>query len=1053
MTVFQDKVISDTNAIRVILNEITQSKNVEGHLILEQSKWSKNFQLNNENSRFFRINELSLQEQFVLRQDLENVISCMADQDYAWIYYLSGTQTEIEIYIGIVSAQEKDVFDQAKLLESQLLGNISGIVLDELSSNSLQEKILQPLQQAQYFGLLTGIPSLTVDQQAQSKGQNISQGLDRLGRSLTGESWQMLIVAQAMPTTTIYEKIDQLLQLSSQFSPYIKQSVQTGTNEGKSITTGTSTSKSHGLTEQKGESNSLTESKGDNDSTATQTGKSASKTDGNSNNSSSGKGTSDSRTTGDSSSTTTTTGSNTGSSDTKGTSVSKSISNNDTNGQSHSETKSEGQSASQSTEYVDKKIERIEKYISEKQIPRLELGCSKGLFQTAVYLSAKHKVIYERLVRAVTTIFQGNQSVFSPLQVQKLDLEQQSIDQLFKIHWQENTQSAQALLVNSIPLHEKKFALATYLNASELSILAGLPSREVCGIRLRKNVDFAVNPKSIAELNQGFELGKIIQNGHELEKSKVFLDKALLNQHIFISGVTGAGKTTTCQQILIQSGLPFLVIEPAKTEYRGLYELDSKIQFYTLGNEKISPFRLNPFEILPNQALSGHIDTLKATFAAVFPMEASMPYLIEEAIVRSYESKGWDIHSSQNFLYEHPWDEKGQAFPIMSEMLVQLKEVIASKGFGADLQQKYEGSLISRLDNLTVGSKGRMLNTRVSIDVNALLDQKIVIELDELKDEQDKALMMGLLIGRVAEAMKQRHQQDSTFKHITLIEEAHRLLERPQGNDDGAKKLGVNLFANLLAEVRKYGEGLIIADQIPNKLAPEVLKNTNTKIIHRLFAADDRNAIGETVGLNEEQIKFLPMLKAGEAIVYSAGWHEAVRTQVGLLSDTNAKPIDEHIIKQHSQKRMFDQRDELYPRLSQILQGIEAEAFSQFIEDGTFILNLWLKWYHAECSSHFKNVICQRLIKEMQKLDQMWQQHIEVDSCLAQLFLDIAPIAYLEMKISDEYSAEEYLIFLFSLYRKNKLNEKLMTDEIFGLNSSRLVVSTLQKIFVNLTSI
>ncbi|MFW2154062.1 hypothetical protein, partial [Acinetobacter gyllenbergii] len=93
--------------------------------------------------------------------------------------------------------------------------------------------------------------------------------------------------------------------------------------------------------------------------------------------------------------------------------------------------------------------------------------------------------------------------------------------------------------------------------------------------------------------------------------------------------------------------------------------------------------------------------------------------------------------------------------------------------------------------------------------------------------------------------------------------------------------------------------GLIIADQIPNKLAPEVLKNTNTKIIHRLFAADDRHAIGETVGLNEEQINFLPMLKAGEAIVYSAGWHEAVRTQVGQLHNTNAKPLDEEIIALH----------------------------------------------------------------------------------------------------------------------------------------------------------
>ncbi|MFK7643200.1 hypothetical protein ACI43T_12050, partial [Neisseria oralis] len=92
----------------------------------------------------------------------------------------------------------------------------------------------------------------------------------------------------------------------------------------------------------------------------------------------------------------------------------------------------------------------------------------------------------------------------------------------------------------------------------------------------------------------------------------------------------------------------------------------------------------------------------------------------------------------------------------------------------------------------------------------------------------------------------------------TLVEEAHRLLSKPEPGADGSKKLGVEMFANLLAEVRKYGECLVIADQIPNKLVSDVLKNTNTKIIHRLFAADDRSSIGDTMSLNDEQKDFLP---------------------------------------------------------------------------------------------------------------------------------------------------------------------------------------------------
>ncbi len=1060
------KVISNLeeldDSVQAIINSLYDTKKLDDCIELEHAKWNEEFKINNDNSRFFRITELSAQEQFALRQDLENVIACMADSNYTWVYYLSGTETAIEIYIGIVLLGKGDVFNHAKLLESQLLGNVSGIVIHEedVSLQKLQDKILKPLQEAQHFGLLTGIPSLTIDQQAQSKGQSISQGIDRLARSLTGKSWQMLIVAQPAELVEINEKIEQLLVFSSNIYPHIKKSKQTGTNTGHSLTEGTSISKSSGVTAQTGTSQSVTKQDGTNDSIATQLGKSASKTigdsKGSSSNSSSNISTSNSVTTGDSSGTTKTEGTSKGTSDTKGVSDSKSTSQNDTNGTSKSVTQSEGASSTYSSEFINKKIERIEKYVVDKQIPRFELGQSKGLFKTAIYLSAKHKVVYESLVLAVTAIFQGNQSLFSPLQVQKMDMKNKNIHQLFKIHWKETEKPIEAMLVHSTPTRANQIALATYLNASELSILAGLPSREVCGIRLRKNVDFAVNPILPRKQEESFELGNIIQNGLKLDNSKVFLDKTLLNQHVFISGVTGAGKTTTCQQILLNSGLPFLVIEPAKTEYRGLYELDDKIQFYTLGNEKISPFRFNPFELLPNEQLAGHIDTLKATFAAVFPMEASMPYLIEEAIVRSYESKGWDIHTSQNFLFETPFTCNGQAFPIMSEMLEQLKIVIESKGFGADLQQKYEGSLISRLDNLTVGSKGRMLNTRVSIDVSALLDQKVVIELDELKDEQDKALMMGLLIGRVAEAVKQRHRVQNDFKHLTLIEEAHRLLEKTQGFDDGAKKLGVSLFANLLAEVRKYGEGLIIADQIPNKLAPEVLKNTNTKIIHRLFAADDRHAIGETVGLNEEQINFLPMLKAGEAIVYSAGWHEAVRTQVGQLHNTNAKPLDEEIIALHSQQRIYKQREQLYPHLSFAMEDSDAAQFNQFIQSGSFILNLWLKWYDLSDKSNttHKQLIIQRLSHEMENFCQKWQLLVNVEKALACLFLDIAPIAYIENKLSMKYKAEEYLEFLFGLYQHNALEGSIICDEDFGIKGNdTVIVETLKRLLSQLNSV
>lgn len=1060
---------------------------------IDMSLWQNKIKITNDNSRFFRVTELSAQEQFTLRQDLENVLACMKDPHYVWVYYLSGTKTGIEIYIGVVQVGKNgDVLEQSQLLKNQLIGNIGGVQLEDVKEQGLQTYILNPLQASQHFGVVTGVPSLTLDQQADRQGESITQGLDRLATSLNGEEWQLLIVAQPEELSAINSKIDQLLVLSSTLHPHIKQSLQESQNTGTSqtVTKGSSTGQS--ITEQEGKNLSTTTTEGKNDggSKSTTDGTSLSDTtssgsnDGGSktntkgtnsskeSNSSSNKETKgisdsiaeakswgtnkgESKTVGKSTSKaeTTTWGTNKGTSKTEGkssgTAKAKTTGTNDSTAQGTSS----GESSNHSIEVLNQKLERMEKHINEKQIPRFELGRGKGLFQTAVYISAKYPVIYERLALAITAIFQGNQMLFSPLQVRKLKFKDKNIYKLFDIHWVKTQLGDEMGLIHSIPTHNQRIAYATWLNASELSLLAGLPSREVCGIRLRKNVDFAVNTHKSNE-HDDFELGNIIQNGSELLHAKVYLNKKLLNQHIFISGVTGAGKTTTCQQILMQSGLPFLVIEPAKTEYRSLYQYDTSIQYYTVNNENISPFRLNPFELLPNEQLAGHIDMLKATFAAVFPMEASMPYLIEEAIVRSYELKGWDVNTSMHILYENPWQHPEQCFPIMSEMLEVLKMVIKSKGFGQELQEKYEGSLISRLDNLTVGTKGRMLNTRISIDVNALLDQKAVIELDDLKDEQDKALLMGLLVGRVAEAIKQRHKKDVNFQHITLIEEAHRLLEKPEGAD-GAKKLGVNLFANLLAEVRKYGECLIIADQIPNKLTPEVLKNTNTKIIHRLFAIDDRQAIGETVGLTDEQKQFLPMLKAGEAVVYSAGWHEAVRTQVKKSSDTNAPEIDETIIAKASQERMFKQRHQLYRHVSDVLTTVNAEQFAQFIREGSFILNLWIRWYHQQqtqdklWSKAQQELLIQRLQQEMQRFCATWQQNAL--PALAGLFEDMAPLAY--VATSQQYSLQQCLILLFKLYGQQTLPEKIVDDQVFGLNTGRVIVHSLNSIFKQVKSL
>ena len=129
------------------------------------------------------------------------------------------------------------------------------------------------------------------------------------------------------------------------------------------------------------------------------------------------------------------------------------------------------------------------------------------------------------------------------------------------------------------------------------------------------------------------------------------------------------------------------------------------------------------------------------------------------------------------------------------------------------------------------------------------------------------------------------------------------MLSKYSPGDSLNKKNSVETFTDMLAEVRKYGESLIIADQIPNKMTPEVLKNTNTKIVHKIFAEDDKEAIGNTISLSKEQKDFLSSLSTGRAIVFSQGWTKALQVQIKQRTNTTS---DENIDEDRLKSRVED---------------------------------------------------------------------------------------------------------------------------------------------------
>lgn len=413
----------------------------------------------------------------------------------------------------------------------------------------------------------------------------------------------------------------------------------------------------------------------------------------------------------------------------------------------------------------------------------------------------------------------------------------------------------------------------------------------------------------------------------------------------------------------------FLVIEPAKTEYRILATTEFEdMLVFTLGKEPGAPFRLNPFEFFEGENITSRVDMIKASMEAAFDMEAAIPQLLETAIYECYEDKGWDISTNQNRFFEHPYDDGVASFPTLSELEKKVDKVVIAQGFDDRLGDEYIGSIRARLKGLIVGSKGLMLDTPRSIDFVELLDRKVVLELENIKSASEKSLIMGFILANLSEAIKVKYSVNhQPIEHLTLIEEAHRLLSKFMPGDSMNKKQGVEMFSDMLAEVRKYGESLIIADQIPNKLTTEVLKNTNTKIVHKIFAQDDKEAIGNTMALKDEQKEYLSYLSSGRAVMMHLGLSKAVQVQILQTESNDTKrvpPEDEEL-----REKLMDYYCSVYRK--GILPGLEKMEK----QPDRKIVKLYLEKIHSKssfvseyCKCIHKCSISKEFVKELREI-------------------------------------------------------------------------------------
>jgi hypothetical protein len=530
----------------------------------------------------------------------------------------------------------------------------------------------------------------------------------------------------------------------------------------------------------------------------------------------------------------------------------------------------------------------------------LNRALSVGAWRTAVYLLGD-RASYWRLAAAWRATFADTETTVLPLRTTMSPLAATAANQ-----WAMPYQAAPA----GPRQWRHPFLNQTLLDSRQLAAIAHLPRLETSGFAVRPVASFAVSRPAPRTSKPVLDLGDVLDQ-RTVTGRRYVLERDQLTRHAFVCGLTGAGKTNTIMRLLGEAAaadIPFLVIEPAKTEYRemlGWPGTGRKIRVFTIGRESIAPLRINPFEVPPGIDVSTHLDLLKTVFMGSMALWIPLPQVLEQSLIELYTERGWNFSSGAR---PAGLAETGAtAAPTLGDLVAAVERIVPTLGFKGETTQEITAALTTRLNALRRGARGLMLDVSQSVPMDELLRAPTIIELEGLGDDGDKAFVMGLLLTRLYEHRRAEHARDleeraragaplesSPLRHLVVVEEAHRLISAARKNTDAwtADPQGAftDTFSQMLAEVRAYGQGIVVADQVPVRLAPDVVKNTNLKVVHRLVAGDDREAVAAAMSMSEEQSKQLTVLTPGQAAVFSEGDHSPVIVQVPQSKDAGGGP-------------------------------------------------------------------------------------------------------------------------------------------------------------------
>lgn len=567
-------------------------------------------------------------------------------------------------------------------------------------------------------------------------------------------------------------------------------------------------------------------------------------------------------------------------------------------------------------------IDTMEKI--ELQLKRINECESVGMWECAAYILSDTQETVEMAAGTYKALMKGENS---GVETSAINFWDRKKDKQLPILREYVTNFIHPVFAYTSDTTDVSVTASVLVSSNELAIHMGLPRKSVCGFPVIEHSDFGkeVVRYESKDKERDFQLGHIFGMGKETE-TEVNLDCNSLTMHTFITGSTGAGKSNAVYEILNQLrtlyGIPFLVVEPAKGEYKNVFGQFADVKVYGTNPKIANLLKINPFSFPEKIHVLEHMDRLVEIFNVCWPMYAAMPAILKEAMEKAYVSTGWNLDTSEN--------EKGKKFPNFADLLEQIEIVIDESKYSADSKGDYSGALMTRVRSLTTGLNGQIFCSD-DIANGDLFDKNVIVDLSRVGSVETKSLIMGLLVMKLNEYRMESENINSPLNHITVLEEAHNLLKRTstEQSSETSNLLGksVELLTNSIAEMRTYGEGFIIADQSPGLLDMSVIRNTNTKIILRLPEKTDRELVGYAASLREDQILELAKLKRGVAAVYQNDWIEPVLVQI------NKCEVQEKIYDFEQHNKLIDSTSYRKQLINLMIQGRLDEKLVFDVDD------------------------------------------------------------------------------------------------------------------------